>query len=678
MFFSPGKLQLKLQQMKSQASILLCLITAFGLISCTNRGQRELITLNGTWKFSIDTAKTNSGLPADPGNFTREVTVPHAWNTEKGLEKFRGTCNYEREFVITSAQIRKTCRLQFDAVYHDAEIFINGVKAGEHKGSGYTRFFTDISGFIREGKNEIKVSANNYPSRESIPFLSSFDWADDGGITRNVSLVITDPVAIRNIHVNAIPKGQNGTLDISVSFLDTSLIKSSEIVLFACVDEENQSTHNTIFKGKLEGKFENGIFISKLELDNIKAWHFDSPEMYKLSLELKYKGCVKDEYSVNFGFRTITVSSGHFILNGEPVRLMGLEWMPGSSLIHGMAETSEDLEKNLIFMKNVNCVFTRFHWQQDEYVFDWCDRHGILIQEEIPFWGASTMLNDTLYAKGLMQLSEMTDAHFNHPSIISWGIGNELASHDSLNIVSLTKLYLASKETNSSRLVNYVSNALQNDIPLNGKVPADASSGFDVMMFNEYFSTWYGMSTEVISGELDKIAAAYPGRTLAISEWGVCEPVFKGGDERRSREMVKQLEIYGSKPNIAGAIYFCLNDYRTHMGEDFTYSYPQRVHGVCDINLNPKPSYLVLKSISSPVIINSIVMDGDTAIFRISGKNAIPAYTVRNYSLNCGDQKTILPEIKPGSEYTVKIKRSGNEYIITRPTGFQVLSGNLP
>ena len=360
------------------------------------------------------------------------------------------------------------------------------------------------------------------------------------------------------------------------------------------------------------------------------------------------------------------------MLNGEPVRLMGLEWMPGSNLERGMAETSADFEANLIRMKNVNCIFTRFHWQQDEYVFDWCDRNGILVQEEIPYWGWPTLLNDTLLNLGRQHLNEMIDNHYNHPSIIAWGIGNEIQSQDPENKVALMKLYNLAKEIDTSRLVNYVSNSLHWGFPDEKGMPADATADFDMMMFNEYFSTWFGKSLDVVSGELDRIKSNYPQKPLTISEWGICEPVHKGGDTRRAKEMVQQLAIYGSKDYIAGAIYFCLNDYRTHLGEDSTYSYPQRVHGVCDIHLIPKPSYDTLKKISSPILIKSITRSNQHIVITLVGNTGIPSYTVRAYTIEAGDKKISIDELKPGEEKVIRIESSSNEFSILRPTGYEV------
>lgn len=114
-------------------------------ISCTNIEHRETISLNGQWKFCVDSA--NQGVPGNwnenglPAKLTRTVSVPHAWNAEKGLEKYWGKCWYERDFKVSRKQLSKNIRLQFDAVYHDAIIYVNGQKAGEHIGSGYNRFF---------------------------------------------------------------------------------------------------------------------------------------------------------------------------------------------------------------------------------------------------------------------------------------------------------------------------------------------------------------------------------------------------------------------------------------------------------------------------------------------------------------------------------------------------------
>ncbi|RVT74855.1 hypothetical protein EOD40_11810 [Flavobacterium sufflavum] len=639
---------------------------------------RKTISLNGNWNFSVDSLSLGEsnhwetiGLPK---NTSRIVSVPHVWNVEKGLEKYWGNCWYEREFEVSESDLQKTVRIQFDAVYHDAVVYINGKKAGEHIGSGYNRFFINISPFVKKGKNTLRVRVNNDFSRNNIPFLKSYDWANDGGIYRNVSLVITEPQAVKNIKVVGTPNGSKGTADINVSFIDNSKIDFSKLKLMATITEENQTTNKVIFNSELKGKLEKDDFKASLNFDKINTWHFDTPNLYKLTVQLFVDGTLKDEYTTVFGFRSIKVEKNRYVLNGEPIRLMGVEWMPGSNMERGMAETTADFERNLKLMKNANCIFTRFHWQQDEAVFDWCDRNGILVQEEIPFWGGATMINDTLLALGKKHLDEMTENHYNHPSIISWGIGNELESHNPENVNRLKTLYNEAKTIDASRLVNFVSNKLHKGKPIQKDYVPDASGEFDMLMFNEYYSTWFGKSLDVIGSELDRISAEYNNKPMTISEWGLCEPAHKGGDPRRIKEMAEQLKIYGSKDYVAGAIYFCLNDYRTHMGEDFTYAYPLRVHGVCDIFSNPKPSYYALKKESSPVIIKSVEVKNGTATITLSGKTTIPSYTLRNYTIVCGNQKITIDKLEPGSEKTFKIKASTNQFSILRPTGFEVIN----
>jgi beta-glucuronidase len=209
----------------------------------------------------------------------------------------------------------------------------------------------------------------------------------------------------------------------------------------------------------------------------------------------------------------------------------------------------------------------------------------------------------------------------------------------------------------------------------------DATGDFDMMMFNEYYSTWFGQSIDSVSKRLDEIAMDYPGKALTISEWGICEPVFTGGDARRAKEMIQQINIYGSKLFIAGAIYFCLNDYRTQMGEDFTYSYPQRVHGVCDIKLITKPSYKTLKNISSPILIKNVTKKNGKMVLILACKKGLPAYTVRDYYISAGNKKVHIKELRPGQEKKYKVRTNAKEVGVLRPNGFEVvhikLGGNV-
>jgi beta-glucuronidase len=458
-----------------------------------------------------------------------------------------------------------------------------------------------------------------------------------------------------------------------ISFVDPAAIDTVNISLKATITEENQFTSETVSEGRLRGTFTGGCFISSLELKNIKLWNFDAPNLYRLKVSLQEKGVEKDEFSTVFGFRTIKTGNSRYILNGEPMRLMGVEWMPGSTFEKGMAEDTADLSGNLRLMKEANAVFTRFHWQQDEFVFDWCDRHGIMVQEEIPYWGIWTLLNDTLLPKGFQHLDEMIDNHYNHPSIISWGIGNELLAHEPFIKSGLKKLEEHVRSMDTTRLVTYVSNSLFFDMPGENKERYDATADYDMMMFNEYYSTWYNKTIDIIPSELDRIIGEYPGKSMTISEWGLCDPPQPGGDDRRAREMAQQIAIYGSKPYVSGAIYFCLNDYRSQRGSDYSKGYPVRDHGVTDGYMHKKKSYETLKNISSPVEVTAFGKENGEMKLTIRGKTGIPSYTVRDYRIISNNTTLVIKELKPGEEKTFTLPGDSGELHIIRPTGFEVL-----
>jgi beta-glucuronidase len=141
--------------------------------------------------------------------------------------------------------------------------------------------------------------------------------------------------------------------------------------------------------------------------------------------------------------------------------------------------------------------------------------------------------------------------------------------------------------------------------------------------------------------------------------------------------MEQQLEIYGSKPYVAGAIYFCLNDYRTQRSVDYSKGYPIRDHGVCDGYQNPKKSYETLKKISSPVEVKAIEKTSGKILITLRGKTGIPSYVLRNYTFATENEKMAIDELKPGEEKVLELKPNSHWFSISRPTGFEVLRQNF-
>lgn len=670
------------------------LLFVFTVHALSGYSQREVTSLNGEWKFSVDSSdqavKEKWALKGLPVNFAKTVIVPHTWNVDSGLEDYRGKGWYEKSFTVPSSWKNRKIRLVFDAVYHDAYVYLNGKKVAEHIGSGYNRFEVEITNDLIFNKpNRLVVCADNSFSRNNIPFLNSFDWASDGGIIRSVYLIASGDPSIEYVHVKATPDISNpkdihhGKVSIDVKM--SARTKTSGAVAEFTITEENQQTQNVVWTGKSDLKNPSEKPLSVFcELDDIKPWRFDHPNLYRLDVVVKENGKIIDNYSTTFGFRDVRTKGDRILLNGEPVRLMGVEWMPGSSLQNGMAETHEELETMLKRLKSVNCIYTRFHWQQDDFVFDWCDRNGIMVQEELPYWGWPTIVKDTLLELGKQQAAEMIRNHYNHPSIISWGVGNELQGHNPENINGISKLIDYVRNLDNTRFINYVSNSLQQNIHME-KLEPDASSLGSLLNHNDYFEQWGQSDPVLIPGVLDTIHAMYPDKPLIISEYGLCEPAIRGGDFRRIKDFLFHQAIYDTKPYIAGGIYFCLNDYRTHMGEDGTGKYRQRVHGVYDIYGKPRLSAEYLTLLSSPVEPVGFWPQGDKIKIVLLGSLGLPSYSMKGYSYVFaspeGDYTNMarseFPELIPGKKIELMVN---NQYqgkgrlVIFNPVGFEVLN----
>lgn len=650
---------------------------------------RTIVPLEESWLFQAD--HRNEGLSLkwyEHGLASGEsVKIPHTWNVQQGLEEFRGTGWYSYNLFVPADWEGKLLRLQFDAVYRDAVVWVNGKRAGEHTHSGYTSFIVEISDLMDcDADNHIVVSVNNENSQTALPLGNSFDWADDGGIIRGVSLIVSGRVAIDYSKLRAVPFFED---DLSVTTATYGLL-SGEIRLWELSSEaDSKSLQLKVTLSNEEGavasqewklaETEGALHFRDIRVDQLKLWHFDHPHLYTVHLAIYVDGVLSDEVSTTVGFREIRSDGSTLLLNREPVRLFGVEWMPGSNPEHGMAETSEQLAEMLHHIKHANCVITRFHWQQDSKLLDWCDRHGLLVQEEIPHWQTPNEPGDEWLNISLQHAEEMIHRHYNHACIYAWGLGNELNGQSERTNLYFEKLKSRVHELDNTRFINYVSNTVHED-------PAQDTTGAgDLIMWNDYIGTWHGdlNRPEVIQSITKGIA----DKPLVVAEYGLCEPAFEGGDEKRTQILVENTREYRKHPEIAALIYFSLNDYRTQMGEEGEGRLRQRVHGSMNLSGMPKPSYEVLRQLASPVTV-SVNSELDSLVITVEVRNDIPCHRVSGYTLELNDahgERTVnvIPELAPGHRHVFSFteipqKRwSEISLEIIRPTGFSVIRCTL-
>jgi len=659
------------QNMRLKIKLVILLIS----ISFFTKGQnRQIVSLDGFWQFAIDS--TNRGMNDNwqneiPSQFSHEVKVPHTWNIEADTEDYAGLAWYQKNIDLQNDWKNKNIRLKFNAVYHDAIVFINGKKAGEHLNSGYTPFVIDITQFVNfTSKNSIVVKVDNTYSDKMFPYKKSFDWVNDGGIIRPVSIEITGKPSFRSVHVT--PKFNTedsiGEATVSIKLWENNIKKAA----FKLIIKEKKSG-KVVQAITSELKSLNGVFSKTIKLGKIKPWHFDFPNLYVLETSIINQDGISDNEISTFGFKKLELKDDQLFLNRENIRLPGIEYMPSSNPRYGAAETFAYMDSVVRAMKDLNICITRFHWQQDDYLLNLLDEYGILVQEEMPWWQNPGNLTPELINTAQKQLADNIESHYNHPCIFSWGISNEVCGNtDKSNFVNLRDFI---KKLDSTRFVTVVSNEIW------AKQKDDKSLICDIPTWNEYMGTWHGKSRNEIPEKFDVIKKAIGNRPLLITENGLCEPMFAGGDARRIDDMLFHTKEWAKQPFVIGYIYFCMNDYRTQMGEEGLGKFKIRRHGITDMYLSPKPSYYVLKQIASPIDITKVErLDNSDAKIEIKVKNSIPDYILRSYKIQYKtiDNKLIeipLRDLKPGDIFSTALRQvnSSFSFKILRPNGFCVI-----
>jgi len=662
----------------------------------------ETMSLCGQWWFRTDSGSVGEAQrwygTNDSINAWRKVRVPHTWQVDSAFIDYRGVAWYRRTFDAPSEWQDSAVRIEFEAVFHTATIWINGELAGEHVRKGYTAFVLDITHLLRWGKsNAIAVRVDNAFNGHMVPRGRSSDWAHDGGIYRPVQLLITPKTFVERVDLQAFPDlaSGDGKLTITAYVRNTGSKSWMGRVHFQIIDDETGLTVLTSPDTPSLSLKSGATQAPKFEgtLPKAKFWHFDHPNLYRLIFSIA-NGQETHRLTATFGVRKLEAKGSAFYLNGERVRLMGVERMAGSNPEFGMAEPNQWITHDHDDLKQLNCVFTRVHWPQDKRVLDYCDRHGILMQSEIPAWGYDTFAemgaepDSDIMQNALEQLREMIARDWNHPSVVVWGLCNEIGGQNSPAHQFAKNMLEEAKRLDPHRLCSYASNSL-------GETPGrDAAGLMDFIETNEYFGSWAPGSPVAVAKHLDDLHAAFPGKPVVISEYGYCACTEDRpeGDEHRIDVLRSHDAAIRSKDFVAGAIFFCYNDYRTHVGYRGVGALKQNVHGVVDLYGAKKASYEVLRWESSPI--ESLTVENHLNAFqlRLKTRHDLPMYTLRGYKLRgtfYGEgaipverQEVGLPEIAPGTETTVDLTFNQLgvpllvKFDVLRPTGFSACSQN--
>jgi beta-glucuronidase len=660
------------------------------------------------WAFTLDPGGVGEAQgwfkPAQtkPGK-TSQVTVPHTWQIVGETADYAGAAWYWAEFDTRSHWESQWVRVEFEAAFHSARVWLNGTLLGDHWRDGYNAFVLDASPALRfDGPNLLAVQVDNSFADDMLPRNDSYDWAQDGGLVRPVNLLVSPRVFINHVGVIAEPDLDSGNTAISVwAGVRYCGVERQQLTFsYSLAEEGGGVALATVPKAgemSVDRSGDGTVRLAPINLP-LKLWHFDHPHLYRATVTMMTGGQPLHTVSTVFGSRKFEVKGTAFYLNGEHVRLMGVERMAGSNPAFGMAEPLSWIEHDHQDLKELNCVFTRVHWQQDKRVLDYCDRHGILVQEEIPAWGGDTfkgMANEPspqIVTSGLLQLREMLRRDGNHPSIVAWGLCNEVNGHNPVSKEFIQRMAAEARRLDPHRLLTYASNSLQ-------RTPGEDAAGLlDFIEWNEYYESWYPGDTDSVRRNLQLIHQAFPDKPVVISEYGYCEcaPGRLGGDARRTEILRKHTQGCREFDFVAGTIFFDYNDYRTHMGDKGMGALKQRVHGVVDLYGNRKPSFEALREEASPVESLRVEAAGGSLSAVVATRQTLPAYTLEGYTLRwivfgfddlpVETGSAPLPKLTPGQQTTVRIEYRTKQPTrvqvdVLRPTGFSAITAwwkNIP
>ncbi len=482
---------------------------------------REVITFNEGWLFK------KGPFPTDPVLFQKtfdarwqEVAIPHTWNA-KDMQNdknnyYAGEAYYKRKYIPSAGLKNKRLFLRFEGVGSVAEVYVNGVFAGNHKGA-YSAFAIEITKLLEYGKeNEILVKVDNSPRPDVIPINNTL-FGVYGGIYRPIALIITEPVNISVID-HASPgiyisqkNVTNKSADVEVKIKVENKYKDARsIQLSTTIYETNgkvkakQQTPVTVYP---QGR---QFYFHHFSIKNPHLWQgLEDPYLYKVVTQVLSEGKVIDEVVQPLGLRHFELKAADgMYLNGKKVPMYGVcrhqdWWELGSAL------TNENHATDLNIIKEIGATTIRFaHYQQAEYIYSKCDSIGFMVWAEIPYVNRVST-HEANNAK--QQLVELIRQNYNHPSIYIWGLHNEVYTPYNYTLSLTADLNDLAKSEDPYRYT----------VAVNGHSVVDQASNLqaDVQGINHYFG-WYSGKISDVEKWVTGMEQNFPGYKIMFSEYG--------------------------------------------------------------------------------------------------------------------------------------------------------------
>lgn len=474
--------------------------------------MRTLLSMNENWKFVKTAADAISAAAADG----EMVSLPHTWNAidgqDGGNDYHRGTCWYVKDFAKPEKQDSDRVYLEFLGAAMTADIYFNGKHVCHHEG-GFSTFRIDITEQL-QGNNLLVVSVDNSDNTTVYPQKADFTFY--GGLYRNVNLILVPEAHFALDYC--------GTPGIKVTPAVDLDARKAVVTVEAWVTSSVSSVDFTVNNESITAPVEKDHAAAVFTIENVHLWDgVDDPYLYTAHAAMESG----DSVSTRFGCREFRIDPQKgFFLNGRSYPLRGVsrhQDFKGA----GNALLPEHHQKDMEIIRELGATTLRLaHYQHAQEFYDLCDENGLIVWAEIPY---ITMHQKDGRANTLSQMEELIVQNYNHPSIICWGLSNEITAASTVdedlleNHRLLNDLCHRLDATRPTTMANVF--MLDTDSPIL-EIP-------DVNSYNLYFG-WYLGDLEQNDEFFDEFHEKYPDRAIGLSEYGAdANPQFQSPDPEK-------------------------------------------------------------------------------------------------------------------------------------------------
>ncbi len=614
--------------MKLLAALLLLVPSvAVAQSSGASAEPRLRYTINDGWRFSPGGIAFGE-RPQTRSEGWEPVTIPHTWNATDWLDDVqgyrRGIAWYHRPLVLDSSLAGKRLFLQFEGVNQTADVYVNGSYVGSHRG-GYTGFTVDITRYARLGSSDNLVAVQVSNAHDPMIAPLSVGYALYGGIYRDVWLVATDPV-----HVTMADHGSSGvyvttpqvsrasgTVRVRGAIANDGGSTKQVRVVNSVLDANGRQVATASARVSVPGRGSATFAHALPAVANPRLWSPDDPYLYSVRTDVYDGDALRDRVTNPLGFRWFTFTpNGGFSLNGEKLQLRGTNRHQDRAHL-GSALPNALHRSDLEMIKEMGANFLRLaHYPQDPAVLEAADRLGLIIWEEIPVVNYIT-IDSGFTSVTADQLRDMIRQHHNHPSVVIWGIMNEvfLWSEGGYRIGRQGDTTYMRQARDFARHLDSIARAEDptrfTAMAIHGSADYDLSGVSDVTQIiglNRY-DGWYSGTFEQFGRGLDRRHEQRPKEIIMVSEYGAEDDFrvnslaperfdFSGTWMRRYHE--SYLQQINARPWLAGTAIWNQFDFSqpdvggslSHMNQKGMVTFdrePKDLFYLYKANWNPEP-----------------------------------------------------------------------------------------